>query len=90
MMLTGSTRRKDFFECLTYFMVDAGKDTTELALELALNDSDMVRMCLCFKAEGVFDLKNLSVVTYVKIEVGLGYTMRARNVTLTRFGWRGC
>lgn len=67
-MLTEFTRRKDFFECLTYLMVDVGKDITELASELALEDGDMVRMCLCFNAEGVFDLKNLSVVTYVKID----------------------
>lgn len=68
-VLTEFTRRKDFVECLTYLMVDVGKEITELASELALNDGDVVRMCLCFEAEGVFDLKNLSVVvTYVEID----------------------
>lgn len=67
-MLTEFTRRKDFVERLTYFMVDARKDITELSFEVALNDGDMVRMCLCFDTEGVFNLKNLNVVTYVKID----------------------
>ena len=67
-MLTEFTRRKDFVERLTYFMMDARKDITELSFEVALNDGDMVRMCLCFDTEGVFNLKNLNVVTYVKID----------------------
>lgn len=66
-MLTEFARGKDFVECLTYLMVDIGKEVAELASELTLKDGDVVRMCLCFKAKGVFDLKNLSVVTYVKI-----------------------
>lgn len=68
MVLTEFTRRKDFVERLTYFMMDARKDITELSFEVALNDGDMVRMCLCFDTEGVFNLKNLNVVTYVKID----------------------
>lgn len=68
-MLTEFTRRKDLVECLTYLVVDVGKEITELAFELALNDGDVVRMCLCFEAKGVFDLKNLSVVvTYAEID----------------------
>lgn len=67
-MLTKFAWRNDFVERLTYFMMNTGKDIAELAFELALNDGDMVRMCLCFDTEGVFDLKNLNVVTYVKID----------------------
>ena len=70
-MLTEFTRRKDFIECLAYLVMDVGKDITELALELAL-DNDMVGMCLCLEAEGVFDLKNLNVVTYMKIDDAKG------------------
>lgn len=66
-VLTELPRRKDFVECLAYLVVDVGKETTKLAFELTLNDGDVVRMCLCFKAEGVFDLKNLGTVTYVVI-----------------------
>lgn len=58
-MLTEFARSKDFFECLTYLMMDIRKDITELALELALKDGDVVRMSLCFNAKSVFDLKNL-------------------------------
>lgn len=67
-MLTESTRGKDFVECLTYLMVDVGKEITELASELVLKDGDVVGVCLCLKAEGVFDLENLSVVTYGKTD----------------------
>lgn len=62
-MLTEFTRRYYFVECLTYLVVDVGKDVAEFAFELALEDGDMVRVCLSFEAEGVFDLKNLNVIT---------------------------
>lgn len=62
MTLTESTRGKDVVECLTYLMMDVGKEITELASELAMKDGDVVGVCLCLKAEGVFDLENLSVV----------------------------
>lgn len=71
-MLTKFSRRKNFVKGLTYLMVDVGKEIGELAFELVLDDGDVVRMCLCFEAEGVFDLKNLSVVTYVEIDGMMG------------------
>ena len=58
-MLTEFARRKDFFECLTYFMVDIRKDVAELASEVVMDDGNVVGMGLCLEAKGIFDLKNL-------------------------------
>jgi hypothetical protein len=55
-MLTSFFLGEYLVERLAYLIVYAGKESSELALELTLDGGDVVGVGLCFEAKSVLDL----------------------------------